>query len=119
MNDSEFEKFVEDSYKFMHEAISSCNNSWDFQSYQRWDMSQDTGLLTFSEGPNNPIICKVQIIGTYQSTINYWRWSWANESIDDYLKVNMEKVRQFGIDNEIYEISTGAWEVVTKTTHGQ
>jgi len=116
MDDSDFERFVDEAFAFMEEAIKTCNAVWDFQSHERFDVDQDSGLLTFSEGPKPPIVCGIQFVGTYQTERSVWRWSWANPSIDDHLKARLRLVQDFGISNEISAITTDAWETPSEET---
>src|SRR4051795_10747389 len=88
------EALVAESMDYMHRAIKECNDEWDFQSYRRWTVSQDAGVLTFLDGPKPPIDCSFQVAGTFITTRKVWRWSWANGSIDAGLKGRLEAVRR-------------------------
>jgi len=111
MTDDEFEQLAADSLDFMHRAIDECNQEWDFQSYGRFDVSLDRGVLSFTDGPRPPIDCDIQVVGTYMTNRNVWRWSWDNPSIELPLRGVLEEVRHFGEENAIKELTVGARQV--------
>jgi hypothetical protein len=101
MTDAEFDTLVNESLAYMHRAIEECNQEWDFQSYQRWDIDLDRRVLVFSDGPRPPIDCDIQVADVYMTNRNFWRWSWDNPSLEPALRTELEKVRVFGEVNGI------------------
>lgn len=110
MSDDDYSKLVGESLDYMHRAIDQCNQIWDFQSYQRWDLDLNRAVLSFSDGPRPPIDCSIQVVGIYMVNRHFWRWSWDNPSIEVALRGDIEKVRQFGEENAIAELTIGGWE---------
>jgi hypothetical protein len=110
MTAEEFDALVVASLASMHRAIEVCNREWDFQSYRQWTVSLDRRVLTFSDGPKPPIDCDIQVVGTYVTNRKVWRWSWDNPSIELPLRAALEKVRAFGQEHGLREITLGRWQ---------
>ena len=63
-----------------------------FGSPYRWDLEAGTiaiGSVTF----------RLVVVGTVAS--DSFLWSWANDAVPELAKVDIERVRQFGIDNAL------------------
>ncbi|MBX9696440.1 MAG: hypothetical protein K2Z81_28895 [Cyanobacteria bacterium] len=110
MNEDELEAFVDQSVAFMNQAITSCNEIWDFPSYANYFVDQETGILSFIDGSKPPIGCRFQFVGTYQAASGAWRWSWANPSLDESLKNRMQEVKDFGEKHAIKLIMEDTWQ---------
>ncbi len=72
---------------------------WGLGSYERWDIDQSTGKLTFSNGPENGgvrVTCDFQIAGTYSNVSHSWLWAWDNEHIDPGFASASRSIREMG-----------------------
>ncbi len=113
MNEDELDAFVNDAVDFMNQAIASCSEMWDISSYTEFALNQDTGILSLS-GPNPPIGCRFQFVGTYHTATGGWRWSWANPTLNDEWKGQMQDVKKFGEMHGVKLITEEAWECDTE-----
>ena len=82
---------------------------WGIDKSTRWDLSQDSGELVFSLLDGMKAVCPAQIIGSYNSEDHTWLWAWANPSIEDKLKVDAIKVRKYGEEHHIDQLTTRKW----------
>lgn len=82
---------------------------WGLGSYDQWNLNQDDGLLVFSNKDGGTAYASAQIIGTFDSTNNTWRWAWANESIVDTLKKDSLTVKEYGEKHKIDKLITPEW----------
>ena len=77
-------------------------------SWPRYDYDADAGTLTFSDASGPKVIADIQIVG---STGPHDRlWSWANSHWDGCSVSEMPRVRQFGIENGIEELTSETLE---------
>ena len=77
--------------------------------YTRWDLVQDSGNLVFLLPDEMKAVAPAQIIGSYNSEDHTWLWAWANPSILDKLKVDSLKVRKYGEEHQIEQLTTRKW----------
>jgi hypothetical protein len=83
--------------------------AWGLGKIKRWDLSQDSGRLTFSLPDGMKAVCPAQIIGTWNSEDHTWLWAWANPSINEKLKVDALKVRKYGEEHHIDRLTQSKW----------
>lgn len=76
---------------------------------ERWDLSQESGNLVFSLKDGMKAVSPAQIIGTYNSEDQTWLWAWANPSIEEKLKVDALKLKQYGEEHHIDRLTTRKW----------
>ncbi len=73
----------------------------DWPSY---NYDAQAGTLVFSEGDVPKVIAEIQIVGTTGKSD--WLWSWANDHWADCCIDEMYKVRDFGIEHGIEQLSS-------------
>ena len=66
----------------------------------QYDWSMDDAQITWSRNGKAFLTGRLTVIGTVSTAQQTWLWSWANESLPDTALGNMEKVRQFGEEND-------------------
>ncbi|QDU58008.1 hypothetical protein Pan181_42330 [Aeoliella mucimassa] len=71
-----------------------------------WGVDQDEGVLEFATPAGLIVTCKVQIIGTYDTTNSTWLWSWDNRSIEPALTEDASKLREYGQAHDLEELTT-------------
>lgn len=104
------------------------NRKYALDKLTKWKVDQDRnrGQLVFSFEDDPVLECDVQIAGTYELKSQEWRWSWANDSINDRLIEGASKTRKWGLQHggiafgsheelfdRIMEISREKGELVT------
>jgi len=73
-------------------------------TWPRYDYDIDAGTLSFSQDGEAKTIADIQVVGT--TGTKDWLWGLANNHWPDSIVEDMEKVWQFGLDNEIEELTT-------------
>jgi hypothetical protein len=82
---------------------------WGLGSSDRWDLLQAQGDLVFTFADGLKAVAPAQIIGTYNSKDQSWLWAWANDSINDSLKKDAQKVREYGAKHRIKQLTERKW----------
>lgn len=59
----------------------------------------------FSQAGTPKVVAEIQAVGTTSECSQTWLWGWANESLISAATKQMSRVRQFGIDNGIRQLS--------------
>lgn len=83
------------SYEELKAKQSLDMSTWGLGDAKRWDVNQEVGSLVFTF-PDKVAVCPVQFIGSWNSKLKTFLWSWANSSIDDRLKTFSIQIRQYG-----------------------
>jgi len=76
---------------------------------QRWDLVQAQGDIVFTLPDKMKAVAPAQIIGTYNTEDHTWLWAWANSSIDEKLQADALKLRKFGEEHHIEQLTTAKW----------
>jgi len=108
---ADYLKFRDETCKAFKESSDKVNAEFKLGEYDRWDFSQDTGQLVFSNQGVKKVIADVQVAGDWTAK-NSWMWGWNNDSIRAPLKKEMFKVRDFGKEKNYYELITPEFPVI-------
>lgn len=109
MTSDEFREFTRASLDQMRTRRKACEAEWKLTQYRVSEVHEVDSTLRFSEGPGPDLICRVQIVGSYATVEQMWRWSWDNDSISEPLKHDLHEVKTFGEEHRIPPLTTGAW----------
>jgi len=104
-NEAEFEKFAKSASESFLESSKKIDDAYKLDQYSRWDFDQKTRQIVFSEKGVKKVIADVQIAGSWAANIT-WLWAWDNKTIDDALKIDAAKVREFGKQKKYWELTT-------------
>jgi hypothetical protein len=72
-------------------------------SFNRYDYDVDIGQLTFSDGGRPKVSADIQVVGT--TGRKDWLWSWANDHWPAASVEDMQRVRQYGVEHGIEELT--------------
>ena len=76
----EHHELIAASLEELHMKTETHDRLWHLTESE-WGVDQDEGVLEFATPTGLIVTCKVQIIGTYDTTNSTWLWSWDNRSI--------------------------------------
>ena len=109
MTEEEFDEFEHESAEYLKTQIDILYNEYQLGTYERWDYSQETGEFIFSHDGVPKVVAAFQVVGSISSVSKTWLWSWANPSIVEQVKKDMEVVRQFGEEQGLKELTDAKW----------
>src|ERR1700712_3389883 len=78
---------------------------WGLGAAQRWVLDQDDGRVTWSF-EDHVTSAPAQILGSWNSKVSSFVWSWDNETIKPPLCETAEVVRAFGVENGVPALAT-------------
>jgi hypothetical protein len=109
MTNEEYNKFIHETQLYLMELQERHKAEYGMGDYERWDLDQNAGEIIFSDGGVPKIITEIQVVGSLSNISNTWLWSWANSSILEPLKREMNLVRQFGEERGITKLVEAKW----------
>jgi hypothetical protein len=101
----EHETLLLQGRELIHQTTLAHSARWGLGTARRWALDQDTGTIMWSF-EDHVASAPVQILGSWNSTVNSFVWSWDNETIQAPLCVTAEKVRGFGAENDVPALTT-------------
>ncbi|HZI88413.1 MAG TPA: hypothetical protein VFD48_16390 [Pyrinomonadaceae bacterium] len=104
-----YEKFLADARAKFVPGATRLSEEYKLGSYW-WHLDQGSGKLTFSKDGVTKVIADAQIVGSYSTYTHTWMWSWANKYVDEGMKKDIGKVREFGERHHYKELTTAKWE---------
>lgn len=97
--------------EWRHEALHQLIEKQDalrralgFDTYPRYDYDLSSGTLTFSEEGQAKVVADIQVVGTVGQ--RDWLWSWANDHWPEDRVADLHRVRAFGFEHGIEELTT-------------
>ena len=90
-----------------HEAIA---DAWGLGAIAHWSADQELGVITFSSAGGSFVRAPMQIIGSYNSAVGTWMWSWENPSVNQLLAQDARRARAFGEKYALWEFMDGVVE---------
>ena len=83
---------------------------WGFGKASRWVLDQDSGRIVWSF-EDHVASAPAQILGSWNSQVNTFVWSWDNDTIKAPLCVTAEEVRAFGVENDVPALCTSPLKI--------
>lgn len=109
MTQEEFNEFEAQCHEFLIDKQNILQSEFGIGNYDNWDFNQETGEFVFSDKGSVKVIARFQIVGTFSTISQTWLWSWANSHLTDVVKKDMSKVKEFGKQNNLAELTDEKW----------
>lgn len=86
---------------------TSCAHSerWGLGAARRWVLGQDVGRVTWSF-EDHVASAPAQLLGSWNSKVGTFVWSWDNETIQAPLCATAQAVREVGAENGVSALAT-------------
>jgi hypothetical protein len=91
-----FDALVKSSQIYLGECQEALKQEYLLSSWPRYDWSQATCQLAFSDGGRRKVVADIQFAGSISTNANTWLWAWANTSVAPELSQSLLKVREYG-----------------------
>lgn len=105
MNPDEFSRFRHESAHELTRLTEACTKLFGISSWPRWDYDLARGTLTFSKDNVARVIASVLVVGTTSDSTGTWLWSWANGYLPDHISEPVQKVREFGLAENLQDLT--------------
>jgi hypothetical protein len=113
MTEAEFYELVDKSREYLGACQRRLQTEFKLESYPRFDWSQDTGQLVFSDATGTArLVADFQFVGTLSTSPQTWRWAWANDSLLPAVTQAVLEVKRFGQMHELPPLLQEEWEAV-------
>ncbi len=102
----DFDTYVAASIEGMRLATSGHTGIWNLGTEQSWNVNQDAGTIVFTFQDGTTASAPVQIIGTLNAADSTFLWAWDHPSIEPALQINASRVKAFGEEHGLDELTT-------------
>ena len=108
----DFPKFLDRCLDDFTKRQKEYAEKWGIDDCERWDVDQKKGIITFTNTRKGykKLVGKVQIIGSFNSTDKTWMWAWANNTVEEGLKQDALKLKEYGDKNKLKRFTEKGWE---------
>lgn len=108
---ADFAKFAKDCAAELEQAQKKLAQKWDIQSCQSWELSQSEMTITFDKLKSGQAkaSARVQLIGTFNATLQAWEWGWANRSFEADLTRDVSKLKDYGTRHKLAKLTQRSW----------
>jgi hypothetical protein len=125
MDETDFRQLVSDSTEFLQARIARARENFGIGKYERYDYDLPSNRFWWSNAGVPQVEARIIIVGSISITSKTWLWSWANPHFDDVRTPEIERVREYGIQNGIAPLierkwpaeETDGWEMTSISAH--
>ncbi len=105
----EFIELVTTAHKRMTECQDHLRKQFHLNEWPRYDWYQETGTLVFSDPSGPKLVAEVEFVGSISTRSDTWLWAWANDSVDEKVKARICRVREYGEEHGVPQLTTDQW----------
>lgn len=105
-----FDDLSKKAYECLNKHQDTCNTVYKIGDYPNWYYDQTTGELTFSDNGNKKIIIDYEEVGSLSFKSNTWLWAWANPHLEQKVKSEICKVRDYGQKRNFKRLTNSKWK---------
>ncbi len=107
-----WEQLVQAGARYTEATQEALNNDYQILSFERWDVDQTSGQLTFSDRNGRKLTTRFQFVGSYSERSKTWLWSWGNANVLPALSKKTEVLKGFGEKHNFPKLVDRAWPAV-------
>lgn len=91
---------------------------WGVGSFERWELDQNHGIVKFVNADGTGIYAEAQVIGSFDPLNQTWEWAWNNPYVAQPLKVDALKVKAYGEEKHLADLTTPKFSANESTALG-
>src|SRR5690348_12820127 len=110
MTESAYSELMQKATAYLRRRNEEARGTWSLGSLPRFDWDQQKGQLSFSRDGRVSIVADIQFVGSWSQTANTWMWAWANDSVLESMKREVQEVLEFGRLNDLEELTNPVWK---------
>src|SRR5215470_14700765 len=104
-----FEELVEAATNYLADCQHHLEQEYHLGKWSRYDWSQETRQLVFSDRGAPKVIADIQFVGSVSTETDTWLWAWDNDSVDPRLFEALLRIRQYGEAHGFPHLTTPRW----------
>jgi hypothetical protein len=104
-----FEDLVNTSRSYLTRCQKRLEREYLLGSWPRYDWSQVTRQLVFSDAGRPKVLANIQFVGSVSTESDTWLWAWNNDSITAELCESLSAVRDYGETHGLPHLTTAKW----------
>lgn len=105
----DFRQLIEKCLATLAERNERNCREWGLDRVENWQLDFDRRQLLFRMPGGARVSALPQIIGSLDTRRGQWRWGWSNESIDAPLRAHSQKLREYGMERNIFALTQPTW----------
>ena len=98
------------AHNYLNTQQKICDSIYNISKYENWFYDQQTGELTFSDSGVKKLIIDFENVGSVSLISNTWLWAWENSYVEDKVKAEIIKVKEFGLTRNFKRLITPKWK---------
>lgn len=104
-----FEELIGAASSYLADCQNHLEQEYHLGKWSRYDWSQETRQLVFSDKGAPKVIADIQFVGSVSTETDTWLWAWDNGSVDRRLFEALLRVRQYGEAHGFPHLTTPKW----------
>src|SRR6266852_9901208 len=104
-----FEDLVKPSHGYLTECQEALRQEYLLGSWPRYDLSQVTRQLVYSDGGRRKVVADIQFVESISTETETWLWAWNNDSVARELCTALLTVREYGETHGFPHLAIPKW----------
>jgi hypothetical protein len=104
-----FKELIEAATSYLKDCQRHLEQEYRLSKWPRYDWSQETRKLVFSDGGVPKVVADIQFVGSVSTETDTWLWAWDNHSVDPGLFESLLRIRQYGEAHGFPHLTTPKW----------
>jgi hypothetical protein len=104
-----FENLAAAAGQYLRDCQKRLDQQYRAAQWLRYEWSQDTRHLVFSEDGRSKVIADIQFVGSISSVTNTWLWAWDNNTVDQEFSQASLQIRQYGERHGFPHLTIPKW----------
>ena len=110
MTEKTFQNFKDECVEHLSSLQDEFIKLYDINSYEHWFYDHGIGTFNFKSDDGRNLYFKYVDVGSYSTKRDTWMWSWHNKSTPKHVAKGLEKVRDYGEENNFNDLTQGLLE---------
>lgn len=117
----DWEELLGTAIDYAQQCQARLESEFRMMDWERFDLDQESGQFTWSSNGTVRVRANMRFAGTLSLTSETWLWSWANDTILEQARRDVEWLEAFGRENDLIRLvhakgpaeEADAWELAS------
>lgn len=105
-----WEAFIRAAFRDLKDKQDQLTQAYELSRHERFDWSQSTGKLIFSNAGKPAVIADFEFIGSTADASGTWLWSWGNTSLLPGMKRKARTMLELGELMDFRKLTAPLWK---------
>ncbi len=113
-NNVDYASLVKNSFNYAEEQQDKIIKDFFLTAYPNFNINQTTGLFIWGDENEAKVEAEFEAVGSFSEIDNSWLWAWKNDTLEQKIKSEIIKVKNYGEQNKFEKLIIPYWGAIEK-----